>query len=103
VVAVELADALLADQLDREMPLVDPRRAERSQRRIAQLLGRTDELQVDQVADPEAACPRGRPRASWRPNAAEADSSAIREDVGGRPAQLWGVIRGCGDEGSATS
>jgi hypothetical protein len=48
VVAVELAHARLVDQLDREVPLVDPRRTERRQRGIAQLLGRTDELQVDQ-------------------------------------------------------
>jgi len=49
VVAVERPDAVLVDELDREVALFDARRGERGQRRSAQLLGRADELDVDQL------------------------------------------------------
>ena len=45
------------------------------------------------MVDSAAARARGRARASWAPNADEADSSAIGEDAGGDPATLWRVIR----------
>jgi hypothetical protein len=44
VLAVELGDAPLVDQLDRQVPLLDAGRRERRQRRAAQLLGRPDEV-----------------------------------------------------------
>jgi hypothetical protein len=49
VLAVELADALGVDQLDRQMPILDVRGRERRQRRGPQLLGRADEVQFDQL------------------------------------------------------
>jgi hypothetical protein len=49
VLAVERPDALLVDELYRKMAVLDPRCGERGQRRSAQLLGRADELDVDQL------------------------------------------------------
>ena len=49
VLAVELPGAVLADELDRKVALLDARRGGRGQCRSAQLLGRADELDVDQL------------------------------------------------------
>ena len=46
---VERPDAVLADELDREVALVDARRAERREGGGAQLLGRADEVELDQL------------------------------------------------------
>jgi hypothetical protein len=83
VLAVELADARLVDELDRQMPVPHPGRRERGERRRAQLVGC---LEVDQVVDPEPARPRGRARSSWTPHAADAGSGATCEGAGGGPA-----------------
>jgi hypothetical protein len=48
VLAVERADLARADELDREVAVVDPGRRERGQGRPAELLGRVDELDLDQ-------------------------------------------------------
>jgi hypothetical protein len=48
VLAVERADLGLAYELYREMAVVDPRRRERGEGGPAELLGRVDELDLDQ-------------------------------------------------------
>jgi hypothetical protein len=48
VVAVQLADALFADELDGEMPVLDSGSGQRRERRRAQLLGRADEVDLNQ-------------------------------------------------------
>jgi hypothetical protein len=49
VLAVEGTDLVLADQLDREMAVVEARRSERLERGPAELLRGVDELDLDQV------------------------------------------------------
>jgi hypothetical protein len=49
VAAVELPDAILADELDRQVAVLDPGRRQRGERRRAQGLGRIDEVELDQV------------------------------------------------------
>jgi hypothetical protein len=49
VLAVELLDAARVDQLDREVAVRDARRRQRRQRRRAQLVGRADEVELDQA------------------------------------------------------
>jgi hypothetical protein len=48
VLAVERADLALAYELDCQVAVVDTRRRERGQGRPAKLLGRVDELDLDQ-------------------------------------------------------
>jgi hypothetical protein len=49
VLAIEPADAVLVDELDRQVAFVDSGRGKRGERRSPQLLGRVDELYLDQL------------------------------------------------------
>jgi hypothetical protein len=49
VLAVERADAVLADELDGQVALLDAGRTERGEGGGAQLLGRADEVELDQL------------------------------------------------------
>jgi hypothetical protein len=47
VAAVELANASLVDEGDRQVPVLDPRRCQRGERGIAQLGRSVDEIELD--------------------------------------------------------
>jgi hypothetical protein len=49
VLAVQLADASLSDELDREMPVVDPGGGERGEGRPSERFRRVDEVELDQL------------------------------------------------------
>src|SRR5215211_576723 len=55
------------------------------------------------MVDSEVECPGGRAGPSWAPHASEAGGSATCEGGGGEPAPVWGVIRGCANEGISHS
>jgi hypothetical protein len=53
LLAIERTNRVLADELDGEVAVLDAGRRERRERRTAELLGRVDEVDLDQGCEPQ--------------------------------------------------